>query len=278
MGRDTHTSTSGHRASTSATCLAVFGDLRGWDIRKTLRFHTENVHGLPLNLDAGFAHVHLGPETVHGPVVYDGTDGTDGRTVVVYTGRRVPAWIHQPELAAFGWEPYEQHLPGGVDPAHAQVDALLLTIDERGHAAGWTRSLWLTQVPRPMQRISIQLGDGHGPTIPVKVLEVGDDLIVDGETTPFAVLSCDHLPPASKLSAQGWVREPWVAAKIDAWKGLDSLAHAVESHAETVLSFGMVTRVTVHLPDGIDNAVLPLLPRDVRTALAHALDERNEDG
>ncbi len=81
----------------------------------------------------------------------------------------------------------------------------------------------------------------------------------------------------SELNAQGWVREPWVAAKIDAWKGLDSLADAVESHAATVLGFGMVTRVTVHLPDGIDNAVLPLLPRDVRTALAYALDPSQAD-
>lgn len=276
--KDTQLPLPSHKESakvTSASCLIVFGDLRGWGPRKALRFDTGNPDALPLATKAEIGMVFLATEQVLGQVVYDGIkDGN--RIAVVYAGRRIPSWVDLPELVEFGWEPCAD-LPGGVNLAAMEVDALLLTFDDTGHATGWTRTIWLPYFPRPMQRLSIQLGFGSGPTVRVRVLEVEDRLVVDGDSTPFVVMSSDELSPASPPDKYGWARESWVAAKCGAWKGLDDLSHSVESHAETVLGHAMATRVTLHRSGALDDSVLPLLPRDVRTALDCALDASTSD-
>ncbi|MDQ1248852.1 MAG: hypothetical protein QG597_3226 [Actinomycetota bacterium] len=263
--------------ATTVRVFVVFGDLRGWEQQHVRRCETRNLSEI-VHIDDGFATVSVGMETVFGPIVYDAIDD-ESRSIVVYAGRSIPGWVPQRELAAFDWVPYDD-LPLGTNVAMEGLDALLLGVDDVGQTSGLTRTIWLPYLPRPMERITIPLGDGHdSPRIRVRVLEVGDDRIVDGETTPFAVLWCDEPLPVSTLQAHGWCVETWVPEKIGAWTGLNELSKRIESHATKFLGFAMATSVTLHHPDGIGEfaSTLPLLPADVRTALRAALDALDDE-
>lgn len=262
--------------ATTAKILVVFGDLRGWNRQHILQCITDNPNRI-LHADADFATVSVATETVRGPVVHDDIEGAT-RTIAVYAGNRIPAWVTQRELTTFGWVPGDE-LP--LVNALEEVNVLLLDIDDRGQVSGFTRHCFLEHVPRPLERITIALADGHGPSVPVRVLETGAELTFDGATIPFSVMSStsDDLPPATLLQTHGWCVEPCAAAKTDTFKALLALSEKIESHAAVVLGRALTTSVTVHEPDGIaDSPALPLLPNDVRNALLrYALDNKHPD-
>lgn len=254
-----------------ATCIVVFGELRGWEARFVLRLDADRPQQVPAHIDHGFAHVVVGTQVVYGPVVLDDTDDEGTRTVVVYTGRRIPDWVGTPMPRQHGWR-FTDTLPDQTNVSMEEADLLLIDFGDL-HVRGWTRTVWLPYIPRPMQRIDLRLGDGEGPTVPVRVLEVGDDLIVDGATTPFVIVSCAQPPQPDLLERFKWAEEEWVEAKQAAWRDLHDNAAVVESHVEILLGHAITTSVHLHPPGHLVDAALPLLPRDVRTAIDFALPD-----
>lgn len=258
-----------------ATCFAVFGDLRGWDARFVLRLDADRPQQFPAHIAHGFAHVIIGKDAVYGPVVLDETDDDGCRTVVVYLGRRIPPWVGSPMLQQQGWEFYDT-LPDRTNLYMVEVDMLLLDFNDL-HVRGWTKTVWFPSfTPRPMQRVGVRLGDGEGPTVPVRVLEVGGDLIVDGDPTPFVIASSTQPVSPELLEQFKWAEEAWVHGKRAAWRGLHDMAAVVETHVGVVLGHALVTEVTLHQPGQLADHVLPLLPRDVRMAIEFATNDGHD--
>lgn len=254
------------------TVFLACGDLRGWETRILMRLHVDQPHRFPVHIEHGFAHVVIGDEVAYGPVVLDETDDEGTRTVVVYMGRRVPPWVVSPTPQQHGWE-YCTSLPDRTNLYMVEVDMLLLDFNDL-HVRGWTKTVWFpTFTPRPMQRVGVRLGDGEGPTVPVRVLEVGGDLIVDGDPTPFVIASSTQPASPELLEQFKWAEEGWVHGKRAAWRGLHEMSEVVEAHVGVVLGHALVTEVTLHQPGQLADHVLPLLPRDVRTAIEFATND-----
>lgn len=264
------------------TCYVVFGDLRGWDTRLTLVNNTspdETLHrpipGSGTVSGNGFATIRVGDETVYGPIVHETSDPKN-HTIIVYAGRRIPEWATQPGLNLHGWA-HTDNLPDAIQFAFEEIDTLLLHFGPEGALHGWARTLWLPAVPRPMQRLRVALGDTCGPHLDVRILEVGQDLVVDGGVTPFIIADTDTPPGPAELAANGWVEEHWVAPRRDTWWGLHLLSQAIEAKSATVLGHSMTTEVVIHNPDGLVPSALPLLPKDVQGALRAAAEDGDID-
>lgn len=256
--------------------MIVFGDLTGWGQRRTLS-HTSTIdQPVEFNASHTFAKVDVGPATLTGPIVHAAVDD-NGSITVVYLGRRVPVWVDSPMPKDFGWS--EDDFPPGVTNRKTETDVLLVTFDADGKATGWSRTSWLTIVPRPMERLELLIDDTSVRQLRIRALESGVDT-TEPETNAHWLIATpeegERLTSA-ELEAAGWSPEPWVESRQETWMSLRKLSNAIETHTEPLMNTPIVTHVTIHNLLEIDETSLPLIPRDVRDGLERALEGLPDD-
>ena len=258
------------------TVWVVFGDVYNSDSRIILCPDEDETADISLWGDPAYATVNIGPEIVTGPVLYDknvhigwGTPHME-RTIMVHAGSQLPLWLDGPLPGVFGWRP----LDAEDMPIHARVfeaDVLLLVPKEHG-VTGWIRTIHLPRVGRPMERMTIPLGLGTSATAPVRVLAAA--MVTDvprRAAVPELVVHTDVCIDPETLLACGWRRAPGIDAGEVVWGSLLLLSDCFETVSTLVGGRFVTDHVAVRDFEPLDAELLPLLPEDVRMAIAEAL-------
>lgn len=256
----------------TTTLFLMFGSLRGWDERFSLRLDLEDASDVLTPTTGGrFGTVRVGPEVTYGPIVMD-SPGRSGRTIILYGGENIPDWATGGMPAGFGWERAED-IPIGMSNPLMEIDALVLRFTSPDQITAWIRTIWRPEAPRPLERIEILAGDEDGPTLSLRTLEVGIEPADDGRKIPYAVFSSPTPLDEDEMRSNGWIQEPWTHDRDDEWRHLHQLCDAAEVFTEPLLGYSLVSSAKIHDFSKLDAITLADLPKDVRDALAAELQK-----
>lgn len=243
-----------------------FGDPTGLTGHRDLSHPTLPVNGVNSNGDGDPSHVTVAGHRLAGAVL-----AADRDQVVVYGGPVIPAYLQSFRVERTGWRWAGESTGLPVVSPVRPLTVLLVDVTDEVHPRWWTRVIWTTEMPRPMQRLDVALAPGRVMVVrallPVAVDSEG------GHSHGALIASSTDAGDESAMRAAGWTGgadDEGVNERV--WWPLHQLSEAMQTQTATVVGRSVVTGVTV-TGRRVDPVVAQRLPRDVLDALMHALDD-----
>lgn len=221
-----------------------------------------------------FATVQMGLADLYGPILLDSDDG-ETHILVVYGGRHAPLWATSGVLQGFGWA-RASGISRSAATAPIELDVTVSHFGATGATCCWSRAIRVSALPRPMQRVRLDVGDEDGPGMLLHTLDVGLELHApERHQVPFAVFASPEPLNGPAMMSNGW---SLTEDRLDATNRLRSLAEisfGVEVFTQSQFGgYPIASGAEIYDTSRFSQFGLAELPRDVREAISEAMQRQ----